>query len=49
MGGNWGVVVSNIEGVFTVRLDGGFSGYWSNMSRPKGWRFDGQRDISNGA
>jgi hypothetical protein len=47
--GTWGVEVSNVAGVVTLRPDSGFSGYWSNMLRPKGWRFDGQWGISNGA
>jgi hypothetical protein len=47
--GTWGVEVGNVAGLFTLRPDSSFSGYWSNMSRPKGWRFEGEWSITNGA
>src|SRR5262245_6286525 len=47
--GNWAVEVSNVSGVVTLRADSSFSGYWSNMLQPKGWRFGGEWGISNGA
>ncbi len=47
--GTWGVEISIVVGVVMLRPDSSFSGYWSNRVRPKGWRFDGQWDIANGA
>jgi hypothetical protein len=46
--GTWGLVISNVEGVITYRPDGGFSGYWSNMLGPRGWRFEGEWKIVDG-
>lgn len=46
--GTWGLVISNVEGVITFRPDGSFSGYWSNMLGPKGWRSEGEWKVVDG-
>lgn len=47
--GTWCVERSNVVGVLTLQPNANYSGYWSNELRPKGWRFDGEWKIVNGA
>jgi hypothetical protein len=47
--GQWSVVISNVEGGLTLRPDGTYSGYWSNLVTPAGWRSEGYWQIANGA
>ena len=48
--GTWGVVISNVEAVVTLRPGGNASGYWSNRgSIQRGWRWEGDWEIVDGA
>lgn len=46
--GTWTMETNRVEGVLSLHPDGSFSGYWSNMVAPRGWRSEGEWWITNG-
>jgi hypothetical protein len=46
--GTWGFESNNVAGVMIFRQNGGCSGSWSNLLRPRGWAWEGEWHITNG-